>query len=250
METNYYCVYIHTNKTNGKVYIGQTCQDINQRWRNGKGYVNNKLFYKAIQKYGWDNFEHKVIFTGLTKDEADKTEIELISFYASNNPDKGYNLTIGGDGTNGYRHTDEARNKISELQTGRILTETWKTHIGESLKGENAPWYNKSFSKEHRKHLSDAHIGQTPSMGFLGKKHSEETKKRMSNIKMGHGVSQETKNKIGIANSKKVKCIETGMVYSGLPEASLKTGCPKSGISMCCNGKQNSCKGYHWEYIN
>jgi hypothetical protein len=71
----------------------------------------------------------------------------------------------------------------------------------------------------------------------------------MSEMRMGHETSMETRRKIGEANSKKVRCIETGIVYSGLPEASKETGCPKSGISMCCNRKQKSSKGYHWEYV-
>ena len=245
-----YCVYMHTNKENGKVYIGQTSQSINQRWRNGKGYTNNIAFYRAIQKYGWDNFDHKIIANNLTKEEADKFEIDMISFYDSNNPDKGYNLTIGGGGTNGYRLTEEQRNKISELQKGRILTDEWKLHIGESLKGEKSPWYGKAFSEEHRQNLSESHKGQVSSYGMLGKKHSEETKRKMSESKANHKVSDETRMKIGESNSKKVRCIETGLVYSGLPEASRDTGCPKSGISMCCNGKQKSSKGYHWEYVN
>lgn len=43
-----YCVYIHTNKTNGKVYIGQTCQEPRKRWKNGYGYERCPLFFRAI----------------------------------------------------------------------------------------------------------------------------------------------------------------------------------------------------------
>lgn len=245
-----YCIYIHTNKTNGKVYIGQTSQDVNQRWRNGKGYINNTLFYRAIEKYGWDGFEHEIIYTGLTKDEANEKEIEMIAFYGSNNPDKGYNLTTGGDGTNGYHLTEKQRNKISETQTGRKLTEEWKEHIGDAVRGEKHPFYGKTLSDEHRKHLSEAHMGQVSAKGMLGKKHSEETKKKMSDVRMGYKMSQETRNKIGEKLSKKVRCIETNIIYSGLPEASKETGCATSSISLCCNGKREKSKGYHWEYVD
>ena len=55
-----YKIYAHINKINGKIYIGQTCRkNVNQRWRNGRGYINNVAFYRAIQKYGWDNCQKK-----------------------------------------------------------------------------------------------------------------------------------------------------------------------------------------------
>ena len=64
-----YCVYKHTNKFNGKVYIGITSQQPEKRWKNGYGYEGNEYFYRAIQKYGWnDGFNHEIIVSGLTKE--------------------------------------------------------------------------------------------------------------------------------------------------------------------------------------
>lgn len=245
-----YVVYAHINKTNGKVYVGQTSQDINQRWRNGKGYINNTLFYRAIEKYGWDGFEHKIIYTELTKREADEKEIEMIAFYNSNNPERGYNLTIGGGGTSGYHLTEEQKRKISEVQKGRKLTEEWKLHISDAVRGKKHPFYGKKLSEEHIKHLSDAHLGQVSAKGMLGKKHSEETKKRMSEAQTGHIVSQESRKKIGEANSKKVRCVETDVIYHSMPEASKSTGCSVVSICRCCKGQQETSKRYHWEYAN
>lgn len=64
-----YCVYLHTSPTN-KYYVGITKQNPLKRWANGRGYCKNKHFYKAILKYGWDNFKHEIVFSGITKDEA------------------------------------------------------------------------------------------------------------------------------------------------------------------------------------
>ena len=75
-----YCVYIHTNKINNKKYVGQTIHgdNPNLRWKNGGGYRNQLYFYQAIQKYGWDNFEHEVVASNLTKEESDNFEKLLI----------------------------------------------------------------------------------------------------------------------------------------------------------------------------
>lgn len=72
-----FCVYKHTSP-NGKVYIGITCQKPSYRWSEGNGYKNNVYFYRAIQKYGWESFQHEVLFTGLSKENARKKEVELI----------------------------------------------------------------------------------------------------------------------------------------------------------------------------
>ena len=65
MENNNYKVYMHTSPS-GKVYVGITCQPTYARWKNGNGYKNNKHFYNAIIKYGWDNFEHQIILENVS----------------------------------------------------------------------------------------------------------------------------------------------------------------------------------------
>ena len=69
METNYK-VYVHINKVNGKRYYGITCQEVEKRWKNGKGYQKQPYFYNDILLYGWDNFTHEILFDNLTKEEA------------------------------------------------------------------------------------------------------------------------------------------------------------------------------------
>lgn len=91
-----YCVYVHTNKTNGKKYFGITSQKPESRWKNGYRY--NSHFSRAIEKYGWEGFTHEVIISGLTKEEACRWEIALIAQYGTQDPDKGYNIQSGGEG--------------------------------------------------------------------------------------------------------------------------------------------------------
>lgn len=107
-----YVIYLHKNKINNKVYIGQTCQKPEKRWDYGCGYKRHNLhFYNAIQKYGWNNFEHIIIATDLSSENAKNMEIELINKYHTNLPQYGYNRTLGGDGTFGYKHKPESIQK-------------------------------------------------------------------------------------------------------------------------------------------
>lgn len=117
-----FCVYKHTCP-NGKVYIGITSMKVENRWKNGYGYENNKLFYRAINKYKWQNITHEILYKNLTKEEACKKEIELISQYKSNNAKYGYNLSLGGETSVGFHHTKEAKEKMSIAKKGTIQTD-------------------------------------------------------------------------------------------------------------------------------
>lgn len=97
-----YCIYKHTNKTNGKVYIGMT-NNYHRRWRNnGIEYQpkdgRQSRFWGAIQKYGWNGFTHEILKDGLSQREAEQQEIETIALYDSTNRNKGYNISKGGNG--------------------------------------------------------------------------------------------------------------------------------------------------------
>ena len=109
IEERKYCVYMHTSPS-GKVYIGITRTSPEKRWRkNGCGYKKQKYFWRAIQKYGWDNFEHEILHENLTKEEAEQIEINLIAYYKSDQRDYGYNVEHGGNSTG--KISDETRKK-------------------------------------------------------------------------------------------------------------------------------------------
>lgn len=97
-DTNYY-VYIHRNKMNNKIYVGITMQQPKRRWLNGLGYIKNRDFYSDIQKYGWNNFEHKILYENLSMQDACEKESELIQQYKIKCPSLVYNLTSGGAGS-------------------------------------------------------------------------------------------------------------------------------------------------------
>ena len=152
MSGTKYLVYKHTNKVNGLVYIGITCQKPNARWKNGKGYKPGKdengnekesHFWNAIQKYGWDGFDHLVLVRGLTEEEAKWLEIQLIAAYDSTDRSKGYNVSKGGDTI-----SEETRQKISKSNTGKHPSEESRKKMSEAQKGEKHRLYGK-FGKDH-----------------------------------------------------------------------------------------------------
>lgn len=123
-----YVVYMHVNKINHKKYIGITKTTPEKRWgKNGYNYRRNTLFYRAIKKYGWDNFEHQILYTHLTKDEACEKERLLIKEYKTTNSKYGYNINLGGDGVDSMSIT--TRKKISESNKGRKAWNKGKTNI-------------------------------------------------------------------------------------------------------------------------
>lgn len=91
-------VYVHINKINKKAYFGITKQSLNRRFRpNGDGYKHCNYFYRAIQKYGWDNFQHILIKEKLQEKEAIFWEKWLIKRYKTQDHNFGYNISSGGD---------------------------------------------------------------------------------------------------------------------------------------------------------
>lgn len=151
---NNYSVYKHTTPS-GKVYIGITSKPVEERWLNGRGYARNEHFFNAIKKYGWDNIEHRVLASGLSKEEASEVEKMYIALFRSHEIKHGYNLTEGGE--TGIVHTMESRRKLSESRKGQRynigvpFTEERKRHLSENhadVSGENNPMWGKKWAPE------------------------------------------------------------------------------------------------------
>lgn len=252
-----YKVYKHI-VPNGKVYIGQTCQTTNKRFRHdGTGYAHSPYFYAAIQKYGWDNIEHIIVADGLDKNEANWLEKYLIRFYCSDIKGKGYNLTEGGDGSVGCVRSEEFKKNLSEKNKGKKLSDEHKRKISEGNKG-------KKLSEEHirllsminkGRKLSPEHIEKLRQINKIRVRTPEEIEKSVSK-RRGVPLSEETKKKLSDAhkgqhswNEKEVECVETGERFFSAREAGRKHNLNSSNISFCCRGLRHTCGGFHWIYV-
>ena len=217
-----YCVYIHTNKINGKKYIGLTGQKPNERWHNGHNYKNNRHFESSIKKYGWENFDHEIYASGLTKEEACSIEVELIKKYNTTDDKFGYNLDSGGTYTT---HSEQTKEKMRQSALGRKLSDETKEKIRQASKG------NKNC---------------------LGRHHTEEAKRknREAHLNTTHEVSDETRKKISerCTTKKPIICVELNKTFPSICEAARTLNGSQGTISSVLLGTRKTAYGYHWKY--
>lgn len=241
-----YCLYCHTNKINGKKYFGITCQKPQKRWQNGYGY-KTKYFYNAIQKYGWNNFEHEIIFNGLSKEEAEAKEIEYINKYHTciyDNECWGYNATFGGRGAIGYKHTEEIKEKFRNRTISKETREKISKSISKANKG-------RLVSEETKRKISQTEIGKIV---------SDETRRKISEAQIGRKLTGEWKRNISKQHLEvpRYNCVsviqkdkitkEIIKIYPSAAQAHRETGI--NNIIACLKGRQQSAGGYIWEYAS
>lgn len=244
---NDYTVYMHIFP-NGKKYIGITCQKPEKRWQNGYGYVKQDFMWRAIQKYKWHNIEHKILYTNLSKEEAEKIEIDLIKEYATNKDKYGYNITNGGNtlGTmdettkmkislahTGKPRSEETKEKLRISNLGKALSDEVKVKISKALKGRNKGANNPFYGKKHTEEL---------------KKKWSENRKGQNNPNWGKKMPEEVKMKFILAKSIPIICVETGEKYCSMNDAERKTNIFATSIARCLKNKQKTAGGYHWIY--
>lgn len=252
-----YFVYKHTSPS-GKVYIGVTRQVPEKRWQNGLGYRKQKRFYRAIQKYGWENIAHEVVADNLSGEEADELEKQLIHEYKSSDKRFGYNIELGGNFSKAVSNetrermravmtTDEARARTREINKKRWSDPEAHKKMSARFSGKNNPMYGRHVSDEEREKRRLRMIGKPlpPVMygadnPMYGKHHTEETKAKIAESRRG------SKN----FRARKVRCIETDTVYDCIRDAFRCTGIRYDSISKVCIGKGQTAGGYHWEYAD
>lgn len=134
-----YVLYIHQNKLNGKRYVGIT-NNTRKRWYGkGKKYANCPRFASALKKYGWDNFTHTVVVSGLTLEQANELEQAYIKKYRTCDDAYGYNIQPGGNFVPtmlGRHHTEETKKKMRESALGRTIPEEQKKRHSEVMTGK------------------------------------------------------------------------------------------------------------------
>jgi len=225
MDKYFNYVYITTNLIDGKQYIGEhSTSNLNDDYI-GSGYN----LFKAVKKYGKENFNKKIIEYHKTKKDAFDAQRKYIIQYNTLSPN-GYNISPAGGHNVKNCFSDESKQKISKANKGKQPwlgkhhTQKSKEKISKNGKGRIA--WNKGkvgISEETRKKASDSHKNQIPwNIGkhlseehkqHLRKPKSEEHKKHMrkpksekgkENIKIAHNTTQYLEKISKIHKGKKV----------------------------------------------
>jgi hypothetical protein len=209
-----YYVYKITNNSNGKIYIGKT-NDLEKRWYNHVycALVNKEptYFYNAIRKYGAKNFSIEVIEERLSEELVLERETHWIDFLKSRRRDIGYNMTDGGDGVSGLKHTEENKEKqrvkmlgrkasnetkakMSKAHKGQMVSLETKEKISKANSGENNGMFGKSITKETRNKLSEFQSARQRKP--LTKEHKRQNSEMARNQDRKFRISIEIKNEI------------------------------------------------------
>ena len=208
-------VYRITNMINGKKYIGKhSTTDVYD------GYFGSGIAIKqAINKYGIDNFKKEIIC--YCDNEEELKEMEKYHIKKEGTFSKGYNLTLGGEGILGYKHTEDSIRKASDSRK-RYYEENpeMREKISEMAKkrvGKLNPFYSRKLSQEHIDKLT------------------------VSRVKAITGVNN--------PSARSVICNETGVKYDLAQDAATAVGLKYSTtILKACKNIRKSAGGFTWRY--
>lgn len=215
-------LYKITDLINNKIYIGQTVNP-KRRWRDHKWLALNKqeqYIHRAMNKYGISNFTFETIASCLTQNDADETERLIIQQYDSRNKEKGYNISPGGEFI-------------------------WN----KGLPKEQQPMFGKKQSEYQKQRMSEIHSGKEVLI-------TEETKKKMSDVRRGRPKSEKWKKNISDSNKgiKRSECTKKRISESKKGNTNRQGTCKfsedqqneivllsKSGLSACKIAKIYNC---------
>lgn len=206
-------IYLITNLSNGKVWVGQAqgkggvegrLQGHLKRFRSGK---NSRHLQEAWDLYGPDSFKFETLLL-CPKEQCDYWENYFIEVFQSWKRDKGYNLKRLARGPGSM--SEETKLKISSARKGIKYSEETRRRMADAKRGkkqssetkEKISKANSNPSEETLKKRSEAAKNRSPETleklrrARLGKTMSEETRRRISDSLMGHSVSDDTRIKI------------------------------------------------------
>lgn len=228
LKSGIYCI---ENINNHKKYIGQSV-DIQDRWRRHKNELEHNSHHNSYLQHSWNKYGEDVfnfyVLEYCEIEQLDEKEIYYIDLYKTTNRDCGYNLKSGGQLSGSY-YTEEIKDKIS-----KSIKESYQNSNLREIRKNNAlnQWLNPEIKEKI--------IGSNN--GMYGRKHTEESKLKISNAKKG----QRAFNR----NITPVLCMELNKQFDDATTAGKELSLDSSAILKVCKGERKTCGGYHWEFLN
>jgi group I intron endonuclease len=162
-----YAIY-RIKSPSGKAYIGKDEYFPNRMHshrriaENPRKVEHNSPLHKAIRKYGWDKMIVEMVdITSRSAKELKRRE--RIWIWLNNSKHKGYNQTFGGEGTEGFRHSDETKEKLRQMKLGKKMSEDFCRALSQRM---------------------------------LGRKHSEGTKQKIAEGNRGREITAAAREKL------------------------------------------------------
>lgn len=263
-EEKKWIIYMYTFP-NGKRYIGKTYRSLKERQEssNWVGYRDCPVLYRAIQKYGVNNIKQDILIEDyMTDSRSSELEMYYIALYKTNcckyqNPSYGYNVTDGGEGTSGLKHTEEAKEKVRQARLGKVGVEA------NSSKAVFCVELNKTFAgaaeAEREIEVSRQSISQCI------RKNSKSTMGGNTEFKRLHWIEADKvcedeineilNTKPIIRQSRKVYCVELARIFESAAEAYQLGYGMENKIRNCCSHHKETTATedghlYHWMYAD
>lgn len=220
-----------TNRVNGKQYVGQVVGRLEKRKQkhlcDAITIHKSSYFSRAIRKHGFDSFDWEILHDGITDiDFLNRLEIFYIGYYDTYN--NGYNLTLGGGGSVGYKHTKKSLKKMSAI--GKINNAGSRNPMY-GRKGENSPISGKLNV-------------------MFGKHHSDEAKKKMSETLIRRGNSKGKNNPMyGVHRFGEVSPHAHPIMVEGVRYYTKKQAVEETGISFYLINKRIKDDTYDYQMV-
>ena len=238
-----FTIYKYTNVKNGKVYIGQTTKTLQERaGSNGSNYKESRRFYSDIIKYSWNSFKPEILCVVDDGDKADEEERRYIKEYKSFDVEFGYNIELGG--INSFDIGDETKKIISSNAKQRYKDKTMN------------PMFGKTHTDETKAKMSECKTGvknpmfgtkwndrQRDLCGTKGKK-LHLTDERKSSLR------ENMRNVGKTVGLKPVHCLDDNITFESVVAASNYYNVSKSTLCGHLKGRQLTCAGKHFKYID
>ena len=253
-KIDHWCVYCHITPNNKK-YIGITSLKPEHRWNHGRGYRTQKVFYRAIKKYGWDNIKHIILLDNLTYEQASRYEQYFITLFKTNckryhNPYFGYNSNDGGSAREpGFHLSEVAKSKLSnEPYHNNKKTPISYFDLDGNYLG-TASTYNEAekMTGQYKTNILKVVKGRVRQIGGYQFKYYDEND--------CYGI-EKVRDRIANYYSKNNDPIyqyslngELIREYDNPRTAEKITGWSSANLIDCANGTYNTSHGYIWSFI-